>query len=138
MGKSFMASERLPADDPREWLNRARSNLVQASEGIHLKDVYLEDLCFQAQQAAEKAIKAVLIDAEIRFPYTHDLATLLSLVEKEGIQIPENIRRSAGLTGYAIIGRYPVISEQVTREEYEAAVNLAKDVVDWAYERIYR
>lgn len=47
--------ERHPTEDPREWLNRARSNLALArakSPGI-----YLEDLCFHAQQAAEKAIK---------------------------------------------------------------------------------
>lgn len=25
--------ERLPPDDPREWLNRARSNLVRARSG---------------------------------------------------------------------------------------------------------
>ena len=52
-----------PPDDPREWLNRARRNLVLVqtpAEGI-----YLEDLCCNLQQAAEKAIKA-LKQAEIR------------------------------------------------------------------------
>jgi hypothetical protein len=48
-----MPRERFAPDDPREWLNRARSNLAQAS--VRLPEVYLEDLCFQAQQAAEKA-----------------------------------------------------------------------------------
>ena len=37
-------------DDPREWLNRARSNLERAQ--TTLPGVYLEDLCFDAQQAA--------------------------------------------------------------------------------------
>jgi len=133
-----MTSERLPPDNPREWLNRARSNLVQAREGFHLEEVYLEDLCFQAQQAAEKAVKAVLIDSGIRFPFTHDLASLLSLIEREEIQIPESVRRSAGLTGYAIIGRYPGLSEPVTQEEYADAVKLAEEVVNWANERINR
>ena len=45
-------SERFPPDDPREWLNRARSNLALAKNRI--PDAYLEDLCFEAQQAAEK------------------------------------------------------------------------------------
>jgi HEPN domain-containing protein len=53
-----MPPERRPPDDPREWINRARSNLVRAQ--TTLPGVYLEDLCFDAQQAAEKAIKAVL------------------------------------------------------------------------------
>jgi HEPN domain-containing protein len=50
------AATRFPPDDPREWLNRARSHLRRAAEP--LKGVYLEDLCYDAQQAAEKAIKA--------------------------------------------------------------------------------
>ena len=49
-----MGADRLPPDDPREWLNRARSNVLRAQ--TRLPGVYLEDLCFDAQQAAEKAI----------------------------------------------------------------------------------
>ena len=56
--------ERFPPDDPREWLNRARSNLAKAKACV--VDVYWEDLCFDAQQAAEKAIKAVLIHRSVQ------------------------------------------------------------------------
>ena len=42
-----MSPERRPPDDPRGWLNRARSNLVQAR--ATLPGVYLDDLCFNAQ-----------------------------------------------------------------------------------------
>ncbi len=52
--------ERFPPDDPREWLNRAKSNLALAKNRV--PGAYLEDLCFEAQQAAEKAIKAKLTD----------------------------------------------------------------------------
>lgn len=51
-----MSGERFPPDDPREWLNRARSNLAKAKGAYAIHEVYLEDLCFDAQQAAEKAI----------------------------------------------------------------------------------
>jgi hypothetical protein len=40
--------------------------------------VLLEDLCFDAQQAAEKAIKAVFIRRGERFPFVHDLDDLLN------------------------------------------------------------
>ena len=43
-----MPSERLSPDDPREWLNRASSNLIRAK--THNPEVYLEDLCFDAQE----------------------------------------------------------------------------------------
>jgi HEPN domain-containing protein len=72
--------ERYPPEDPREWLNRARSNLLQAK--AQRRGVYLEDLCFSAQQAAEKAIKALLIKYDVKFPYTHDLAKLLPYWKK--------------------------------------------------------
>ena len=68
--------ERFPPEDPREWMNRARSNLVRAKDRV--PQAYLEDLCFDARQAAEKAIKAVMIARGIVFPYTHDLARLLT------------------------------------------------------------
>jgi HEPN domain-containing protein len=51
-------AKRYSPDDPREWLNRARNNLALAK--AKRKGIYPEDLCFGAQQAAEKAIKAVL------------------------------------------------------------------------------
>src|SRR2546428_464114 len=79
-----MQQARLPPNDPREWLNRAQSSLVKAREGSTFPDVYLEDLCFDAQQAGEKAIKAVLLHLGIRFPYVHDLAQLVTLAEHAG------------------------------------------------------
>ena len=70
-----MKRKRLPPDDPREWIRRAKSNLV-LSGAVH-KDVDFADLCFDAQQAAEKAIKAVFIHRSVTFPLSHDLERLL-------------------------------------------------------------
>ena len=47
-----MPLERYPPDDPREWLNRAQSNMKRAKTEI--PGVYLEDLCFDAQQARKR------------------------------------------------------------------------------------
>ena len=85
----MMRPERFPQDDPREWLNRARSNLSRARR--RASNIYLEDLCFDAQQAAEKAVKAVMIKRRVEFPYTHDLARLLSLLEDAGEDIPDAV-----------------------------------------------
>jgi len=131
-----MDNKRFPVDDPREWLCRAKSNLSQAKGGIQFPEVYLEDLCFQAQQAAEKAIKGVLITLRIRFPYTHDLAELLSLIEKAGKIIPEQILEAATLSNYAVEARYPGLAEPATHEEYLEAVSIAEAVLRWAEELI--
>jgi len=122
---------RFPPSDPREWLNRARSNLARAREGSQIAGVYFEDLCFDAQQAAEKALKALLIHRAVRFPYIHDLAELFGLVEQAGQEAPSTVRQAARLTRYAVVTRYPGLLEPVTREEYEEAVALAEEVVRW-------
>ena len=124
--------ERYLPDDPREWLNRARSNLAIAKSRV--PGAYLEDLCFEAQQAAEKAIKARLIVLDIDFPYVHDLALLLSLLEESGESVPDTVRKSADLTPYAVFTRYPAPARPVTLEEYEAAVSIAEAVIQWAEE----
>ena len=70
-------------------LNHARSNLA-------IKTVFPRftwDLCFEAQQAAEKAIKAVMIMRNIEFPYVHDLSHLLAILEESGEPIPQVVRK---------------------------------------------
>lgn len=124
-----MAPERFPPDNPREWLNRAKSNLIQAKS--ESPGVYWEDLCFQAQQAAEKSLKALLLHRGVQFPYVHDLAELIEILEQQGESIPPGIREVARLTNYAVEARYPGLAEPVTREEYKMAVALAEEVVRW-------
>ncbi len=122
--------ERFPPDDPRERLNRAKSNLALAKNRI--PGAYLEDLCFEAQQAAEKSLKAVMVLRSIRFPYVHDLSRLVSLIEKERIEIPDVLLKAEKLTIYAVITRYPGVVRPVTEQEYFEAVEIAESVVLWA------
>jgi len=129
-----MPPERRPPDDPREWLNRARGNLLRAR--AMLPGVYLEDLCFDAQQAAEKAIKAVLIAHGVSFPPIHDLARLLTILGQTGEVIRPSIAEAARLTRFAVTTRYPGVTEPVTVAEHQRAVAIAAAVVQWAQERI--
>ena len=122
--------ERFPPDDPREWSNRAGSNLALAK--ARAAGVYLEDLCFEAQQAAEKAIKSVMLRRNIEYPYVHDLARLLSLLEEAGEIIPDTVRKAEELTPYAVSTRYPGTTRPVAVHEYEQAVEIATAVVRWA------
>lgn len=131
-----MPRERFAPDDPREWLNRARSNPERARADARLPGVYLEDLCFDAQQAAEKAIKALLIDRQVEFPYVHDLRRLLDLLEESGEPVPEEMRQVQELTKYATVGRYPGVGEPVSEDDYEQAVAIAATIVDWVSRRL--
>ncbi len=129
-----MARKRYPPDDPREWLNRARSNLVRARKTS--KDVYLEDNCFDAQQAAEKAIKAIFIHRGERFPYTHNLEDLLKRLERNGLKVPKYVHRGHELTRFASESRYPGLSGPVSKRDYEYVVRIAEAVMRWATRQV--
>ena len=127
-------TQRFPPDDPREWLNRARSSLAQAK--IRSEGVYLEDLCFCAQQAAEKALKGLLLFHGVRFPYVHELGELLRCLGRAEEEIPTGVRRAARLSDYAVEVRYPSLGEAVSEEEYCEAVVLAEEVLEWVESRV--
>jgi HEPN domain-containing protein len=122
-------------DNPKGWLARAHSNLLLAESGQQ-RGVFLEDLCFEAQQAAEKALKAVCVFYKIEFPKTHSLITLTALLEQAGIQLPPDVQEADPLTSYAVQARYPDWDEAVTDSEYQRALTIAKNVVAWAEKMI--
>lgn len=90
----------------------------------------LEGLCFHAQQAAEKAIKALLISRNIPFPRTHSIGTLVDLAS-ETASVPKQVEEASVLTDYAVMTRYPTDTEAVEMDEYKQAVDLARTVLDW-------
>ena len=114
-----------------DWLKRAQSSLALAKVP-RPKDVLWEDLCYHAQQAAEKALKAVLVKKKIPFRFVHDLNELIDTLDEHGQKIPEQVKRSVILTGYAVATRYPGNYEPVSRSEWKDAVVLAEAVVSWA------
>jgi HEPN domain-containing protein len=125
-----MKGKRFPPDDPREWFNRANSNLILAQSIV--SGVLLEDLCFDAQQAAEKAIKAIFIQRGETFPYSHDLDRLLRLLERNGVSIPKYVKEAKELTQFAHELRYPGMADPVKLREYRRAVRIATAVLRWA------
>lgn len=56
-----------------EWLKRARSSLAMAKAGKITTEILYEDLCYDAQQAVEKSLKALCIKYGIVFPKTHNI-----------------------------------------------------------------
>ena len=114
-------------------MNRARSNLALAKNRV--AEAYLEDLCFEAQQATEKAVKALMIKRGIDFPYVHDLARLISLLKDAGEAIPDAVGQARKLTRFATVTRYPM-NQAVTEQHYLEALAITEAVIRWAEERI--
>lgn len=77
-------------------------------------------------------MKALLIKHQVEFPYVHDLAELLTLLEKAGTRIPESVQQSERLTRFAVFTRYPGLAPAVSEQEYRKALRIAEGVVRWA------
>lgn len=119
----------------KEWFNRAESNFIigTAFDINNLPEkIYIDDLCFELQQSVEKAIKAILVKYGIDFRKTHDISELLKLIQlRTTITIPPDIIRAARLTPHAVESRYPNWNV-ITNGEYNEALKIAKDTLDWA------
>ncbi len=98
---------------PADWLRYANSDL-ELARIVRPDEVLFEGLCFHAQQAAEKALKAVLIAKDVPPPKTHNIRTLLDLLPQE-IVVPQEIEDAASLSDYAVTSRYPGDFEPVDR-----------------------
>ena len=119
------------AGSPAYWLRFAEGDLILARG--QPEGVLVELLCFHAQQAVEKAIKAVLLFYGEKAPRTHSIEALVEIAAKH-IEIPEIVEESTELTLYASGTRYPGNYEPLDDFDYNDAMSKAEKVVAWAKE----
>jgi HEPN domain-containing protein len=84
---------------------------------------------FHAQQAAEKALKALLVRHGIRFGKTHDLGQLLEQVEPVAPGTAATLAEAEGLTTHAVGARYPGREPPLDREEAAQRLAVANAVL---------
>lgn len=86
------------------WLKQAEADFDAAQDS--LKSEHFEWACFQAQQAAEKALKAFLYSQGLRALITHSIAELLVEAQKyASFDIP--LKYAKALDSFYIPTRYP-------------------------------
>jgi HEPN domain-containing protein len=127
----------MEAGDAAEWLLHAESDLTYAKLGQAEPAILRNQVTFHAEQAAEKAFKAVLVHAGVEFPKTHDLQALMLLIRNSGISVGQEIEQAATLTRFAVEARYPGEIEPITAEEVAQAIELAERSVRWARVQMY-
>jgi HEPN domain-containing protein len=92
----------------REWVEKAENDWGSLQREIRArKNPNYDAACFFAQQCVEKYIKARLVEADIFFKKSHDLAYLLGLitpVEPLWASYEQEFRL---LTDYGVEFRYP-------------------------------
>ncbi len=109
------------------WVRYARDDL-KIAELILEHDQVPRAACFNAQQCAEKSIKATLVFLQIPFPKTHDLNRLRDLLP-EGWTVKEMPDLSE-LSVWAVEPRYPGDLIEATRQDAEAAVVQARSIYE--------
>lgn len=112
------------------WLRYAEEDLNAASAMLGHPTVTPRHICFLAQQAAEKGIKAVLIASQTRFPFRHDLDELRNLIPEQWSMrdCPADLSE---LTEWAVEARYPTDEQDPDAEDAQRAVEQASIVVVW-------
>lgn len=111
----------MSASEAERWLDYARSDLAAARTLVVSPDHYPRQVCFLAQQATEKALKAALIAEAIDFPFTHDLDRLRNLLPDKWA-VKKAFPDLAEVTIWAVEVRYPADMPEVFGERRQARV----------------
>jgi HEPN domain-containing protein len=112
------------------WFERARRDLRAAAVDMGAQPPLSGDAAFHCQQAAEKAVKGLLVARGIPFPKTHDIRALADLVETEDPDLDALLDRAAELTEYAWRFRYPGEVFDPADDEIADAMAVAAEVVE--------
>ena len=114
----------------KEWFSRAEGSFLIAKKLAKEEDLYFEDLCFHLQQAVEKALKGLVLFYGGEFRRTHDSSVLIGLLEQY-VNVPDPILDVMRLDIYAVETRYPGVYNAVTREEFEAHIEVVELCLEW-------
>jgi len=111
-----------------EWVKKAEEDFSTIEQlFIEGKRPPLAIVCFHAQQCVEKYLKSYLIEHNIAFERTHNLATLIDLTLP--LKPEWAIHRDAMgvLTNFAILSRYPdemIIDRKTTQDAVHITIEM--------------
>lgn len=123
------------SDRSKDWLAPARRDLEHAQKDV--VDAYYEHACFEAQQAAEKAVKGVYqhLHAE---GWCHRVSKLLQQISEIAAPAPVDLIDDGKiLDQYYVATRYPNGFESgapmdfYTQEQAQDAVRRAERILQW-------
>ena len=122
-------------EEIKRWLDQAKAELKSAKNAIQYKDYYVAS--FLAQQAAEKALKAVLLHAGKGLVKIHNLVTLGRKADAPS----KLLDRCDRLNTLYIETRYPDIGKEIPSKKFTLSmskedIQVAEEVVKWSKTKI--
>jgi HEPN domain-containing protein len=115
-------------DDPQSWVAKAENDLLNIRNNLASAKVPWDTVCFHAQQAAEKMLKALLVSQGRTLARTHDLVALLAEAVAAGHALESVEAECSLLAPYAVLLRYPAALPEPTEQEGRDAVAAAERV----------
>lgn len=116
--------------DPQRWLAKAESDLTTIDALLAFERTAPDSIAYHAEQAVEKALKAVLVSRAADVPRTHDPNHLLVLCLAAGVKVDATVAIACErLNGYSVDVRYPGDDADVSDADARHAATLAADAV---------
>jgi HEPN domain-containing protein len=116
------------SEHARRWIDKAKSDLLNADNNLAAQKVPYDTVCFHCQQAVEKLLKGVLVAHGYEYPITHNLFVVLEKV-LEFNPSAESLRETLALLNpYSVEVRYPGDAWMPTPEDAKEARQAAQEV----------
>ncbi len=96
-----------PDSNYKAWLTKAANDMLNIENNLAAENIPWDTICFHAQQAAEKTIKAYLAYHALPITRTHDLVALLSQAAEINPELGQLRVACQKLNYYAVSSRYP-------------------------------
>lgn len=115
----------------KKWLIKAMNDLKVMRNERNMKgdDLVTDAICFHAQQAAEKFLKAYLVAYDIEFGKTHNLKILLKQCADHDADFKKVT--VGDLSDYAVEVRYPDEFYDPTIEEVDENISIAESIKEF-------
>lgn len=114
----------------RQWLHKAENDLQNIRNNLAAAEVPTDTICFHAQQAIEKVLKAVLVGHGKNVSKTHDLVKLLTEVSEIMPELSVLEDRLEVISEYGVSVRYPNGYPEPELAEAVQAYETAQEIRD--------
>jgi len=112
----------------RLWLRKADNDLKNIENNLSSAEVPTDTVCFHAQQAIEKLLKAVLVAYRRPVPKSHDLVRLLTECRDVVPELSAYEDAFDAISDYGVSTRYPDTFSEPSIEEARRAYGTASSI----------
>lgn len=118
----------MDSSEHHRWLSQAKDDFAYGVEGV---EAHPRGAVWNLHQAAEKALKGLLIRVDRDFPRTHDLPRLLTLVAE--FEPGADVLKEAAflLSSFLPMARYPGDLPEINTARAREAVQASREILDW-------